>query len=48
MERNLMAIGRNDLEELAGDPNGIDLECHFCDQKYHFAQEDVKALLDAK
>lgn len=45
MERNLMAIGKKDLTSLAEDPNGIDLECHFCDQRYHFSQEDVKALI---
>ncbi len=45
MERNLMAIGKKDLTELSLDPNGIDLECHFCDQRYHFSQEDVKALI---
>ncbi len=46
MERNLLAIGRKDLSELSEDPNGIDLECHFCDQRYHFSQEDVKNLLE--
>ena len=46
MERNLMAIGKKDLTELSQDPNGIDLECHFCDQKYHFSQEDVLGRLD--
>ena len=45
MERNLMAIGKKDLTELSLDPTGIDLECHFCDQRYHFSQEDVKALI---
>lgn len=46
MERNLMAIGKKDLTELSEDPNGIDLECHFCDQKYHFSQEDVRGMLE--
>lgn len=45
MEKNLMAIGRKDLSELSEDLKGIDLECHFCDQRYHFSQEDVKKLL---
>ena len=45
MERNLMAIGKKDLTELSLDPKGIDLEGHFCDQRYHFSQEDVKALI---
>ena len=46
MERNLMAIGKKDLTELSQDPNGIDLECHFCDQTYHFSQADVLGMLD--
>ena len=46
MERNLMAIGKKDLTELSEDPDGIDLECHFCDQKYHFSQEDVRDMLE--
>ena len=46
MERNLMAIGKKDLAELSEDPNGIDLECHFCDRKYHFSQKDVLGLLE--
>ncbi len=46
MERNLMAIGKKDLTELSQDPNGIDLECHFCDQKYHFSRKDVLGMLE--
>ena len=46
MERNLMAIGKKDLTELSEDLDGIDLECHFCDQKYHFSQEDVRDMLE--
>ena len=41
----ILGIGRKDLESLAEDPNGIQLECHFCDKKYHFSQEAVKALI---
>ncbi len=42
MIRNLLAIGSCDLLELAQDPDGITLECHFCNQKYHFIQEQVR------
>ncbi|HHX37938.1 MAG TPA: Hsp33 family molecular chaperone HslO, partial [Clostridiaceae bacterium] len=48
MQRNLLAIGRADLTELAEDPNGINLECHFCNSHYHFKQEEVQALLDGE
>ncbi|HOO60938.1 MAG TPA: Hsp33 family molecular chaperone HslO [Bacillota bacterium] len=45
MERNLLTLGTKDLFDLSQDANGIDLECHFCDKKYHFSCDEVKALL---
>lgn len=46
MERNLLTLGRAELEDLAKDPQGISLACHFCDATYAFAQDEVKSLLD--
>lgn len=46
MERNLISIGRKDLEELAHEKDGAELVCHFCNKKYHFSQEDLLKLLD--
>lgn len=45
MERNLLTLGREELTGLAGDPAGINLECHFCDQQYHFDRQDIEKLL---
>jgi len=45
MLRNLAALGRQDLLELAADPAGVNIECHFCNKHYHFAQADVADLL---
>lgn len=45
MQRNLIALGRNDLSELAEDEKGIELTCHFCNQKYHFSQNDLRQLI---
>lgn len=45
MSRGLATLSRADLEELANDPKGIDIECHFCDRKYHFTSEDVKKIM---
>ncbi|MBN1891852.1 MAG: Hsp33 family molecular chaperone HslO, partial [Clostridiales bacterium] len=44
MERSLTALGEKDLRELAEDPNGIDLECHFCDAKYHFDRAEIEEI----
>ncbi len=46
MSANLITLGREELENLASDLNGIELECHFCNKKYHFSNERVKELLD--
>lgn len=42
MIRNLLTIGNKDLTDLAQDIDGITLECHFCNKKYHFNQEKVQ------
>ncbi len=46
MERNLVSLGRNELVELAGDPDGIELQCHFCNHRYHFTNDAVARLLE--
>lgn len=45
MERNLIALGRQELRELSEDPDGIHLACHFCSNTYVFSQEEVKKIL---
>jgi molecular chaperone Hsp33 len=44
MARNLIALGREDLTELAESPDGIELSCHFCGRTYHFAQAELIAI----
>lgn len=46
MKRNLMALGTEDLKEIAGDRTGAELICHFCNKKYHFTQEEISRLLE--
>lgn len=46
MSRGIAALPKSEIEELASDPNGIDIECHFCDKRYHFAPEDVRRILE--
>ncbi len=49
LEGALIAMGRQDLLEIAEDETGADLVCHFCGDHYHFSQDDLKQLLeDAK
>lgn len=47
MTRNLIAMGLEELNQLAGDPDGIELQCHFCGARYRFSQGEVRQLLAA-
>ncbi|NLN47252.1 MAG: Hsp33 family molecular chaperone HslO [Clostridiaceae bacterium] len=44
MARNLISLGREDLTELAENPDGIELSCHFCGRTYHFARTELVAI----
>ncbi len=45
MEQNLIALGSRELVELSQDPEGINLECHFCNTHYRFTQPDIQKIL---
>ena len=46
MERNLISIGAKDILELASEQHGAELQCHFCNSKYHFTEEELIALVN--
>ncbi|TDT61058.1 Hsp33 family molecular chaperone HslO [Fonticella tunisiensis] len=46
IERALIALGREELEDLKKDES-IQIECHFCNQKYKFTREEIDALIKA-
>lgn len=45
MEKNLIALGKSELADLAIAPEGINLECHFCEKHYAFSQQEIAALI---
>lgn len=46
MERNLMSLGKKDLMEIAEDEKGAELQCHFCNRKYHFTRGELLGLMN--
>jgi len=46
MERNLLSIGAKDIIEIIEEQHGAELNCHFCNKKYYFTEEDLKKLLE--
>lgn len=46
IEKALMTIGRNDLEEIIREDGKAELQCHFCRKKYDFSKEDLTRILE--
>jgi molecular chaperone Hsp33 len=45
MERNLISIGRNEIQGLINDQHGAELQCHFCNKKYNFDEKELQDLM---
>ena len=41
----LLSLGRDEVEQLLVEQGGIDIDCQFCNQHYHFDAADVRQLL---
>ncbi|MCL2703403.1 MAG: Hsp33 family molecular chaperone HslO [Defluviitaleaceae bacterium] len=45
VEKALVAIGRDELENIAKQDKSASLNCHFCNKKYDFNEADINKLL---
>lgn len=45
MQKALVSIGREELTKIIEEDKKAELVCHFCDKKYEFLEEDLKAIL---
>ena len=45
MEKALISIGKQELEDLIAEQGEAELECQFCDNKYKFSKEELSELL---
>ncbi|MDR5659567.1 Hsp33 family molecular chaperone HslO [Serpentinicella sp. ANB-PHB4] len=44
-ERGLISLGKKELKEIIEEDKGAELQCHFCNEKYYFDEENLKGLL---
>jgi molecular chaperone Hsp33 len=44
MERNLVSLGAEEINKMADEQHGAELQCHFCNAKYYFTEEELRAL----
>lgn len=46
VERVLLSVGKDDLQEIYNDGKNEELLCHFCNTSYEFKPEDIKKLIE--
>lgn len=47
MEKALISIGLKDLEEILHEDKHTEIQCHFCNTKYKFEEQDLKNLIES-
>lgn len=45
-EKALIALGKEEVEEILREDGEAELVCHFCSAKYHFTREQLEALVE--
>lgn len=45
MERNLISMGAEEIGKMADEMHGAELQCYFCNKKYYFTEEELRALI---
>jgi len=47
MERNLLSLGRKEIADIIQEQHGAELQCHFCNSKYDFSEDELMKLIDS-
>ena len=45
VEKAIISIGKKDIQEMIEDQEPIEVNCHFCNTKYHFSIEELETIL---
>lgn len=45
VEKALISMGKQELEDMAAEMDTAEIKCHFCDKVYNFSKEELKALI---
>ncbi len=47
IERALITLGKEELSDMIATQHGAQVDCHFCNKRYSFSEEELKTLLAA-
>ena len=45
VEKAIVSIGKKDIQEMIDDGEPIEVNCHFCNENYHFSVEELKDII---
>lgn len=48
MERNILSLGRTEILSMIEEQHGAETQCHFCNEKYQFSEQDLLNLIDGQ
>jgi len=46
VERALISLGQGELQQMIEEDGQAEVSCHFCNEKYHFDEEQLKSVLE--
>ena len=46
VERALVSLGREELEDMIREQHGAEVDCHFCNKRYRLSEADLRDLLE--
>lgn len=47
LEKALISLGKKELADIIDQDGQAELQCHFCNKKYHFSKEELENLLES-
>ena len=47
IEKALITLGKDELEDMIRTQKGCEVDCHFCNKRYTFSEDNLKMLLEA-
>lgn len=46
MERAIISLGRQEIESIIEEQHGAEIQCHFCNNKYQFSEEELRSYIE--
>lgn len=48
IENAIIGLGQSEIESMIEEDHGAEASCHFCNEVYHFTEEDLRGLIEGK